>query len=102
LSFVELELPVVHDLAHGWIGKRRHLHEVEILLLGDKECLWQRLDPELTTILVDQSDLASSDPVVDPGLVGGWGVGNGRSVLSFVPCSARCGGEEASNALALY
>jgi hypothetical protein len=82
LRFVEFELPVVHDPAHGRAGERSHLHEIQILPLGDLEGFRKRLDPELAALWVHQSNLASPDAVVDPGLVGAWYVGDRRSVLS--------------------
>ena len=54
----------------GGLACRRHLDEVEIELAGDGECLGQRLDAELRAVGSDEADLAGSDAVVDPRLVG--------------------------------
>ena len=79
LRLVEFEFPVVHDPADGRIRQRRHLHQVEILLLGNGERLWKRRDPELATFSVDKPDLTSTDTVVDPWLIGAGNSGDWAS-----------------------
>jgi len=79
LRRIELELPIVHDPADRGIRQRRHLHQVEILLLGNGERLRKRRDPELATFSVDKPDLTSTDTVIDPWLIGAGNSGDWAS-----------------------
>jgi len=84
---------VVHDPAHGWIGVRRDLDEIELFLSGDRERLRQRLDPELLAPGPDEQDLACANPVVDPGVVCGYVITSLIALLNWVrrPASIRLG-----------
>jgi hypothetical protein len=59
-------LAVVHDPAHGRIGLRRDLDEIQI----ERSGLVQRVagidDADLLSIRPNQADLWRPDPVVDP------------------------------------
>ena len=70
LRCLVLVLAVVHDPADRRVGLGGHLDEVEVELTGDGECLGQRLDADLRAVGSDEADLAGSDAIVDPGLVG--------------------------------
>jgi hypothetical protein len=59
------EPAVVHDATDRWHRIRRNLDEVETPLLGHRERLTQRDDAELTATLVDETDVACSDTIVD-------------------------------------
>ncbi|CAD5930546.1 protein of unknown function [Streptomyces sp. KY75] len=63
-----LELPVVHELAHGRTGCRRHLDQVEVILLCELQGLGKRNNPDLLAAGTDKSDLGNANPVVDAGL----------------------------------
>lgn len=63
-----LELPVVHELAHGRTGVRRDLDEVEVVLLRKLQGLGKRDNPDLLTTGTDKSHLGNANPVVDAGL----------------------------------
>src|SRR5882724_7570992 len=45
LGFLELELPVVHDLDHGRARHRRYFHEIQPTVLGRRHCFVHRHDP---------------------------------------------------------
>ncbi len=59
-------LAVIHDPAHGWIGLRRDLDQIQI----ERSGLVQRVagidDADLLSIRSDQPDLWRPDPIVDP------------------------------------
>jgi hypothetical protein len=59
-----LELPVVHDLADGWLGERADLDEVEPVLLGHPQRLLDRQDAELLTGGPDATHFPGLDPAV--------------------------------------
>ena len=65
LGLLEAILAVVHDLAHGRVGARGDLHEIEILLLSDLQRFLGRHDAELRTVLADDADLLIADVVID-------------------------------------
>ena len=73
LRLVELELPVVHDPAYGWVREGGDLDEIEVELAGDFERFGQGLDPQLLTFGIDQAHLSGADSVVDPDLAHGCG-----------------------------
>src|SRR5690554_2945475 len=54
-------LAVVHQAADRWIGVRRHLHQVEIQLFGQPECLSELLDPDLFSVGGDHPHLGGAD-----------------------------------------
>ena len=60
---------------------RRHFDEVKVRVPGDLQRLRKGLDPELLAIGIDQSDLPSADPFVDPVLVSAGGGGYSASLL---------------------
>jgi hypothetical protein len=66
LGLLVLELPVVHNPAHGRVGKRRNLNQVEILLLGDSLGVRHRKDAQLAPINADKSALLGAYALVDP------------------------------------
>ena len=61
-------LAVVHDSGDRWIRLRGDLDEVEILGVRVLACVVRLLDPDLASVLVDESYLRRPDRVVDPGL----------------------------------
>ena len=62
----------------GGVASGRHLHQVQIALLGHPQGVRQRHDADLLAVLADEADLTGADAVVDPVLVGR---GYGRSLL---------------------
>ena len=64
LALLEPELAVVHQLAHGGIGLRRNLDQVQALLIGDLQGLRRRHDAELLALGTDQANLLVSDLLV--------------------------------------
>ena len=66
LLLLVLVLPVVHDLRDRRVRLRRNLDEVEVLRIGVLAGLVGRLDPELSSVVVDQTDTGDPDAVVDP------------------------------------
>ena len=60
-----LVLAVVEDPADGRDGRGRHLHEVEPLLLSQRERLEGRHHAELLTLIIDDPHLADSDHLID-------------------------------------
>ena len=58
-------------LVGGWTTIVGDLHEVQFELTGHGECFGQRLDADLLPVVSHQSDLSSSDPIVDPRLAVG-------------------------------
>jgi hypothetical protein len=81
LGFVELELAVVHDPAHRRRRLGCHFDEVEVQVPGDGKGFWQRLDAKLRAFRIDQANLPSADPFVDPMLVSRGGGGYSASLL---------------------
>ena len=81
----------------GGFAERRHLHEVEIHLPGDRERLGQQLDAELVALRIDEADLTGADAVVHPWLVGGGDCGDRASLLS-VSGPALGGADDKGNA----
>src|SRR5436309_2506422 len=59
-----LELAVVHDPAHGRLGLRGDLDEVQIELLGLAKGFLDPHDSDLRSVRADQAHLGSPDPVV--------------------------------------
>jgi hypothetical protein len=72
LSLVELELAVVHDPTDRRVRRRCNLYEVEVEASGDLERFGERLDAELATVWIDESDFSGADSVVDTVLNGAW------------------------------
>src|SRR5262249_27298256 len=66
LLFLVLIFPEVHDPADRRDGRRRDFHEVESLLLGDRERLRRRHDAELLAGVVDDADFTDADSLVHP------------------------------------
>ena len=64
-----LVLPVVHDATHGRIRLVRDLDEVEVELLGDRECLGQRTDAQLLAVGSNEPHLTSANTLVVAGFV---------------------------------
>ena len=64
VAFV-LVLAVVHDPADGRLGERGHLDQVEVLILGALERVLSGDDADLRPVLIDQTNLGGTDPVVD-------------------------------------
>src|SRR5258706_6909472 len=60
------ELAEVHDAAHRRLSRRRHLHEVENLLLCPPQSLFDRHDAGLRAVSFDQAHLTYPDALVDP------------------------------------
>jgi hypothetical protein len=69
VTFV-LELAVVHDPTHGWIGLRRDLDEIEIQLPRLADGFTRIHHADLLAVGSDQTDPWSPDPVVDPWIRG--------------------------------
>src|SRR5438309_9465183 len=63
-----LELPVVHELADGRASGRRHLDQVEVVLLSKLKGLGKRNNPDLLAAGTDKSHFGNANPVVDAGL----------------------------------
>ena len=61
-------LPVIHHPCDGRIRLRRHLDQVEALVVGVLHRLTRGLNAELRAVLVDQPHLRGADVFVDPGL----------------------------------
>ena len=66
LLLLELELPVVEDLAHRRLGIGRDLDEVEIGLFGHHHRLADRHDADILAGGIDQAHFARVNAVVDP------------------------------------
>src|SRR5207247_32042 len=56
----------VHDAADRWRRRRGDLDEVEPLLLGDRQGLLRRHDPQLLARIVDHPDFTHPDPFIHP------------------------------------
>ncbi|CAM5416074.1 hypothetical protein SALBM311S_12792 [Streptomyces alboniger] len=81
-----LELPVVHELAHRRTGGRRHLDQVQVVLLCKLQCLGQRDNAHLLATGTDKSHLGNAqNPVVDAGL----GADGSSSVSTTRPSGGR-------------
>ena len=78
-----LVLAVVHDPTDRRVGLVGHLHQIQVELTGERQCLGQRLDADLGTVGADESDLPGPDAVVDPGLVVVRRRSYGRSLLIY-------------------
>ena len=63
VAFV-LELAVVHDAADGRVGLGRHLHQIQVELLGPAHRILDRDDADLCSVGSHQPDLRSPDPLV--------------------------------------
>src|SRR5262249_31526942 len=66
LLLLVLIAPEVHDAADRRYRRGGDFHEVEPLLPRDGQRLRRRHDPELCSVLVDDSDFPDSDAFVDP------------------------------------
>ena len=66
LAFLVPKLSVVHDPAHRWVRHRCHLDEIEVLLAGESERIWQILDSKLAAVCADETNLTGADAVVVP------------------------------------
>ena len=64
LALLELELAVVHQLAHGGHGLRRDLHQVQSLLISDPQGLGGRHDAQLGAVITDQADLLVANVLI--------------------------------------
>ena len=62
--FLVLVLAEVHDPADRRNSRRRNFHQVESLLLGDRERLRRRHDAELLAGVVDHADFTDADSFV--------------------------------------
>src|SRR5436305_7498775 len=60
------ELAEVHDAADRRLRRRRHLHQVEGLLLCPPQRLFDRHDARLRAVSLDQAHLPYPDALVDP------------------------------------
>jgi hypothetical protein len=58
----------VHDLAHGRLGVRCHLDEVEVGVIGQLACIVDADDTDLFATRADEPDLGNANPVVDASL----------------------------------
>jgi hypothetical protein len=67
LGFLELELPVVHDLDDGRARSGRHFHEIETAFLRRGERLFDREHSELLAVSGDDADRADPDHAIDAG-----------------------------------
>src|SRR3954469_11374449 len=66
LAFLVPELSVVHDPAHRWVRHGRHLDEIEVLLTGESEGIWQILDSKLAAVCADEANLSGANAIVVP------------------------------------
>lgn len=78
-GLVVLELPVVHDAAHGRRGVRSDLHQIEIHVVGDLLGLVRGIHAHLVPVEIDETALARGDLIVEPGLLSSY-----RAHLPFV------------------
>ncbi len=65
LGVLVLELPVVHELADGWLAHRGDLDQVQVGFLGELEGLPRGDDADGLAVGSDEPDLGYPDPVVD-------------------------------------
>jgi hypothetical protein len=68
-SLLVLELPVVHELDHGWPGIGCNLNQVQPHLFGPFPSLFDADDADLLAILGNQAYGADPDLVVDSDLL---------------------------------
>lgn len=61
LALLELELAVIHQLAHRGRGLRGNLHQIQSLLLRDAQSFLAGHDTQLLSALADESDLLIVD-----------------------------------------
>src|SRR2546421_4565395 len=73
LDGLELEASVVHQAADRRARLRRHLHEVQPLLVCDAKRGVQRKHAQLVVLVVDQSHFRAADLIVDPQLFKRYG-----------------------------
>ena len=66
LTFLVPKLSVIHDPAHRWVRHWRHLDEIEVLLTGEGERIWQILDSKLAAVCTDEANLTGADAIVVP------------------------------------
>ena len=78
-GLVVLELPVVHDAAHGRRGVRSDLHQIEIHVVSDLLGLVRGIHAHLVPVEIDETALARGDLIVEPGLLSSY-----RAHLPFV------------------
>ena len=64
-----LELAVIHELGHRRACLRRNLHQIEVGISSQSECVLDGDDAHLLTVGSDQSDLGDADALVDAGFV---------------------------------
>jgi hypothetical protein len=57
---------IIHDPANWWLCSWRYFDQVQAPLFGNLHCLLRGHDSELLVLVVDDPDLARSDPPVDP------------------------------------
>ncbi|MNL33057.1 hypothetical protein D3C87_1549470 [compost metagenome] len=65
LGFLILELAVVHDAGHGWSRVGRDFHEIQVLVLGQAQCVHELDDAELLVINPYQAQFRRADLTVD-------------------------------------
>src|SRR5947199_6170137 len=73
LDGLKLEASVVHQAADRRARLRRHLHEVQPLLVCDAKRGVQRKHAQLVVLVVDQSHFRAADLIVDPQLFKRYG-----------------------------
>src|SRR6185437_16128888 len=66
LAFLVAELSVVHDPAHWWTRHGCHLDEIEVLLAGESERIWQILDSKLAAVCSDEANLTGANAIFVP------------------------------------
>jgi hypothetical protein len=66
LAFLVPKLSVVHDPAHRWVRHWCHLDEIEVLLAGECERIWQILDSKLAAVCTDEANLTGANAIVVP------------------------------------
>ena len=71
-GLVVLELPVVHDAAHGRRGVRSDLHQIEIHVVSDLLGLVRGIHAHLVPVEIDETALARGDLIVEPGLLSSY------------------------------
>jgi hypothetical protein len=65
-GLLEPVLAVIHDPAHRWRGIWCDLYEIHTFRYRHFECLCNRHDPRLFTVLINQPDLRRDDIPVAP------------------------------------
>ena len=66
LGLYVAELPVVEQAAHGRLGRRGYLHEIQASFLCKLDSLERGHSAKLLALLVDDKHLRHSDSLVDP------------------------------------